>query len=248
MYSFLMLSSLAALVALQSLDSASDAARRRLAELPATKQALDAKVAVAATAAEGAKARLAESHHARRALEKDVALVDSRLARFDDHKAAVKTNQEYTALLHEIANAKTEKDTLEERILILMEQTDEVAAELTLNDAALAEMKREAAELDKTLAAERATIEADLARLTAERTREQGAVPAPLLAKYEQLLKQRRGVAVAQMTGDTCGACHVRLRPHVAQSVRRNDEILQCESCQRILFFQAPPPSVNSTT
>jgi predicted nucleic acid-binding Zn-ribbon protein len=65
-------------------------------------------------------------------------------------------------------------------------------------------------------------------------------VPAPLLAKYEQLLKQRRGIAVAQMAGETCRACHVRLRPHVAQIIRRNDEIIQCESCQRILYFEPP--------
>jgi predicted nucleic acid-binding Zn-ribbon protein len=67
-------------------------------------------------------------------------------------------------------------------------------------------------------------------------------VDAPVLARYEQLLKQRRGLAVARMTGEMCAACHVRLRPHIAQIVRRNDEILACESCQRILYFVDPAP------
>jgi len=210
-------------------------------------QALDARIAAAAAAADGAKARLAESQNARRALEKEVAMVDSRLARFDDHKAAVKTNQEYTALLHEISAAKTEKDAIEERILVLMEQTDAIAAELKSAEAVLAEEKRGATETRQKLAIERKTVEAELARLTAERTGEKSAVPAPLLAKYEQLLKQRRGIAVAQMSGETCKACHVRLRPHVAQIIRRNDEIIQCESCQRILYFQPPSPAADST-
>jgi uncharacterized protein len=242
-----MLSSLAALIALQSLDSASDSARLRLAELPGAEQAIDARIAAAAAAAESANARLAEVHNARRALEKEVAMVDSRLARFDDHKAAVKTNQEYTALLHEISAAKTEKDALEERILVLMEQADAISAELKSHEQALAEEKRGAAEARQALALERKTVESELARLTADRAREKSAVPAPLLAKYEQLLKQRRGIAVAQMTGETCKACHVRLRPHVAQIVRRNDEIIQCESCQRILYFQPPCPAADST-
>src|SRR5580765_2620970 len=176
-----MLSSLTALVALQSLDSASEAARRRVAEFPAVEQALEAKVAEAAAAVDGTKTRLAESQSARRALEKDVALVDSRLARFDDHKAAVKTNQEYTALLHEISGAKVEKDVLEERILVLMEQTDAISAEHKSHEAALAELKREAAEAKRTLVTERKTLEAELARLTAERAREKSTVPAPLL-------------------------------------------------------------------
>src|SRR5262245_47438669 len=88
---------LAALIALQALDSAADTARRRLAELPAAEQALAARQADATAAVEAGKARLAENNTVRRQLEKDVASVDVRLARFDDHKAAVKTNQEYTA-------------------------------------------------------------------------------------------------------------------------------------------------------
>jgi predicted nucleic acid-binding Zn-ribbon protein len=31
------------------------------------------------------------------------------------------------------------------------------------------------------------------------------------------------------------------LRPHIAQQIRRNDEVLSCESCQRILYFDATP-------
>jgi predicted nucleic acid-binding Zn-ribbon protein len=61
-----------------------------------------------------------------------------------------------------------------------------------------------------------------------------------VLARYEQLLKQRRMVAVAAMRGETCEACYVRLRPAVAQQIRRNSEIVQCDNCQRILYYQAP--------
>jgi predicted nucleic acid-binding Zn-ribbon protein len=42
------------------------------------------------------------------------------------------------------------------------------------------------------------------------------------------------------MAADLCTACHVRLRPHVTQIVRRNEDIVQCESCQRILYFAGP--------
>ena len=42
------------------------------------------------------------------------------------------------------------------------------------------------------------------------------------------------------MTGEICDACHVRLRPHFSQPIRRNEGIVQCESCQRILYFEPP--------
>jgi predicted nucleic acid-binding Zn-ribbon protein len=44
------------------------------------------------------------------------------------------------------------------------------------------------------------------------------------------------------MRGETCEACYVRLRPAIAQQIRRNSDIVQCDNCQRILYFQPPQP------
>lgn len=237
-----MIASLASLIALQQLDTAADAARKRLAELPAAEKAIDDALAAATAALDGVKGRLHENQLARRGLERDVAAVDTRLAKFDDHKAAVKTNHEYTALLHEIATAKQEKDAIEEKILLLMEAADALTAELKADERVVADKKREGDQAKTALGEERKTLEAELARLAHERSGEVRGVTAPLLTRYDQLLKQRRGQAVARMVGDMCAACHVRLRPHIAQMIRRNDEILACESCQRILYFVDPAP------
>jgi predicted nucleic acid-binding Zn-ribbon protein len=213
--------------------------------MPAEEQASEAAVAAAREVADAVKARLTGNQDARRALEKDVAVVEARLARFDDHKAAVKTNHEYTALLHEIEIAKADKDSLEEKVLLLMEEQDALTAELRSAERALADDEARGRERRTALAAEQQQIDADLARLAAERRRASADVDARSLALYEQLLKGRRGVAVARLNGDICEACHVRLRPHVAQQVRRNDSVVQCDSCQRMLYFivPAPPPA-----
>jgi predicted nucleic acid-binding Zn-ribbon protein len=232
---------LAALVALQQLDSAADQARRRIADLPAAEQALEARITTATAAVDAVKTRLADNQQKRRTLDKDVAGVDTRLARFDDHRAAVKTNEQYTALLHEIATAKAEKDAIEERILLLMEEADGLSAELEAAQTALAGIRREAEAERAAFVTERRALETELARLAGARSGEVRDVSPALLAKYEQLLKGRRGIAVAQMIGDSCTACHVRLRPHVTQQVRRNDSVVQCESCQRILYWIGAP-------
>jgi predicted nucleic acid-binding Zn-ribbon protein len=231
---------LTALLALQDLDSAADAARRRVAEMPAAEAALADALKAAGAAADAVKAKLQENAQARRNLEKDVAGVDVRLARFDDHKAAVKTNQEYTALLHEIATAKAEKDEIEERLLVLMEEGDGLAGELKAAEAAVAAETARGNELRTAMAAERQSLEAELDRIASQRQGASAGVAPRTLALYEQLIKGRRGIAMARMDGELCVACHVRLRPHIAQLVRRNDDIHQCESCQRILYYVAP--------
>jgi hypothetical protein len=234
------IAALQALVALQQLDSAAEAARKRQAELPAAEARIAEELASAQIAVDAAKARLATNQTSRRGLEKDVAAVDTRLARFNDHKAAVKTNHEYTALLHEIDTAKTEKDGLEEKILVLMEEADGVSADVKTAEAALAGAAREGDRTRAAIAAEKKALEAELARLAGARKGEVAAIEPAVLARYEQLLKGRKGVAVAEMRGETCSACFVRLRPHITQQVRRNDSIVQCESCQRILYFVPP--------
>jgi hypothetical protein len=231
---------LSSLKALQHIDSAADDARKRLDEMPAARDAIEQAVADATATVDAVKARLTANHEARRALEKDVAGVDSRLARFDDHKAAVKTNQEFTALLSEIDTARKEKDAVEERILLLLEEADAINRDLAAAQAAVAQTRSEGDEASRALEAERAALDAVFGRLAGERKGELADIPAPLLTRYEQLRSNRRGVAVAAMVGETCSACFVRLRPHVVQQIRRNDEIVQCESCQRILYFDPP--------
>ena len=59
---------------------------------------------------------------------------------------------------------------------------------------------------------------------------------------FAQVSKARKGVAICSATRDgLCSVCHVRLRPMVFQLVRQNDSIIQCDSCQRILYFHPTP-------
>jgi predicted nucleic acid-binding Zn-ribbon protein len=59
----------------------------------------------------------------------------------------------------------------------------------------------------------------------------------------------RKGVAICTATRDgLCSVCHVRLRPQVFQQVRHNDSIIQCDSCQRILYYVPPPAPITPPT
>jgi predicted nucleic acid-binding Zn-ribbon protein len=242
------LPALASLIALQALDTKAEAARRRLAELPVAIQQGERAVADAVAVVDAAKRELAANTEARRELEKQVAVVDGRLARFDDHKAAVKTNQEFTALLHEIEVAREGKDKLEDQILALLEEADRISAAIGEAQGALTRVEAEAEAARQVIDAERVQLERELEQLAAERAREGTGVEPAVIARYEQLLKQRRMVAVAPLEGDVCGACHVKLRPVVAQHVRHNEEIVSCDSCQRILYAPARPETDGDTT
>ena len=84
--------------------------------------------------------------------------------------------------------------------------------------------------------------------MTGERAVIVSALPPDVLSRFEQVARKRNGVAVAEAKDGICTICHVRLRPQVFNTVRRNEEILQCDSCQRILYFVPAPAATQATT
>lgn len=239
-----MVDTLTALMALQALDSAADAARKRLGEMPALEKALDKRIADAQAIVNAAKARIADNENARRTLDKDTAVIDGRMAKFEEHKASVKTNQEFHALNHEIEIAKASKSALDDQGLELLTALDDLLAERAAAEATLAEITAECNTTRQALRTEKTQLDAELARLAADRAAATPGIPPAVLSKYDQIAKGRKGVAVAELRGEICMACHVKLRPAVVQSARKNDTIMQCDSCQRILYYAAP----NATT
>jgi predicted nucleic acid-binding Zn-ribbon protein len=235
-----MLEALTSLIALQALDTAADVARKRVAEMPTLEKGLDRTIAAAKAVVDGITARQADNDTARRALEKETAQIDSRMAKFEDHKASVKTNQEFHALNHEIEVAQTSKSALDDQVLALMDAADTLTAEKAAANATLKDTSATAEKERAALRAERTALEAELARLAAARQAALPTIPAAAVAKYDQIAKNRKGVAVSAMVNGICTGCHVRLRPNIEQQVRKGDALTQCDSCQRILYYVVP--------
>jgi len=233
-------------IALQRLDSTAHDAHRRLGEEPERQKALDARLEAARRRVAEAKQRLADNQSARRSIEKDVAVHQGRLSKFREQAMAVKTNQEYHAIQHEIAFAQTEIKTHEDRILELMVEADDLSAAVKRAEADLAAEQKAIDAERKALAAEHTDLEAAIDRIARERAALVTVIAPAVIATFDQVAKRRHGVAVAEARDGICTICHVRLRPQVFNTVRRNDEIVQCETCQRILFFVPRAPVATS--
>ena len=225
------------LIDLQRLDSAVHEAQRRLAEAPEREKALEARLDAARQQLAAAKERLADSQTARRAIEKEVAVHQGRLSKFREQAMAVKTNQEYHAVQHEISFAQNEIKTLEDAVLERMVEGDELTATLKRSEAALAAEQKAVEAERRAMAAEAVEQQAAIDRLGAERVTVAGAMDQQVLYIFEQVARKRHGVAVAEARDGICTICHVRLRPQVFNNVLRNDAIVQCDSCNRILYY-----------
>jgi predicted nucleic acid-binding Zn-ribbon protein len=237
------------LIALQRLDSAAQDAQRRLADEPERQKEFDARLDAARVQATDARQRLTENQDVRRAVEKEVAVHHGRLSKFRDQLMSVKTNVEYQAMQKEIEFAQKEVKTLEDTILERMIEGDDLTATLKRAEADLASEQKTVDADRRTLAAELSGLQTALERLTKERAELVKALNPGALAIFESVSRRRNGVAVAEARDGICTICHVRLRPQVFNTVRRNEQIVQCDSCNRILYFRpVAPPTSDSIT
>jgi hypothetical protein len=233
------------LIKLQHLETQIAEARAAIAAHPQRLAEADARLDEAKRAVESAKEQLKANNEARRALEKDVAVYQGRLTKFKDQLSLVKTNKEYQAMQHEIATAQTDLGGVEEKVLERMVEADAIAADVKKAEATFAAQQKEIETEKKTMAQDLATEEAQLAKATEGRAALVKDLDPRLMSLFEQVARVRKGVAISTATRDgLCALCHVRLRPSVFQQVRHNDTIIQCESCQRVLYWIPPPPPV----
>ncbi len=237
---FPMLPDLKLLIQLQDLDSAAERLRRRMADIPAAQAALDARLADLTGAVASVKERIATSQASRRDIEKDLAAVQTRLSKYKGQLMEVKTNKEYHAMQTEITAAEEVVRREEDRLLERMEEAETLAAELKAAEAALKTGQTDLVRSRQQMDADRTTTEQDLERPTPSARRSPRACRLATLALFERVSKHRKGLAMSEAREGLCTQCHVRLRPQVYNELRRNESVMQCESCSRILYFVAP--------
>ena len=202
--------------------------------------ALDALLQSATTALAAAKQSLADNQTKRRSIDKDLIADQQRLEKYKDQVMAVKTNEQLHAMQHQIKAVEDEVGQHEERVLVNMMKADEVNAAIKKAEAALKAAQAK-------MAAERGVIESEVTSnqaIVAECKIAREKIVSAMTNKgaietFERIAKVR-GSAVARAEGERCTICQVRLRPAVFAEVRRNESIVQCDSCNRILYYTAP--------
>jgi uncharacterized protein len=228
------------LITLQRIDSSIHDAEQRLADEPVRMQVLDSRLDEARQQVADVKEHIAQNQSARRDIEKDVAMHQGRLSKFRDQAMAVKTNQEYHAIQHEISFAQNEIKAHEDRVLERMMEADELAGALKVAETGLSATQKEVDTEKRAIAAEHDVLRASVDALKAERQTVIASLAPEALSLFDVVSRRRNGVAMAEARNGICTICHVRLRPQVFNTVLRNEAVIQCDSCNRILYHLPP--------
>jgi len=238
------------LLQLQKTDQEIAAFRAELDAAPKRIRELDSKLAGARSAVAAAREAQTQTLAARKKSELDVAEWRERGKKFRSQSSAVKTNEAYKALQHEIANADAETAKAEDAQLEQMMAVEEAEKKMKSAGAALKD-----AEL--VVAADRKAIE-NRARETnrkmladiSGREKLAAQVPEEILDRYSRLAKRHHGFALAEATHEQCYGCGMRVLPHTYQELHRfeNQDLHFCENCGRILYAAEFAPVITRNT
>ena len=214
-----------------------------LAEIPGLRKQIDDRLAQERRHLDAARAALEASQKARKQNEASVQDLEAKRSKYKGQLMEVKTNREYTAVLHEIEGVERDIKAREDVVLEEMEKAEALAKEVKREEADFrgheADARTETAELD----ARAARLGAEAQKLTGERDLVAASVPEDALTLYTRVAKQR-GAAVTEARDGMFQACHVRMRVQIWVEVKKNDQLFQCESCSRIYYYEPPAPTV----
>jgi len=232
------------LIRLQRAENDLRGVETRLSEIPRLKTALDAGLEEERRRLSLAKDALALCQKARRQHEGELQDLEARRSRYKDQLMEVKTNKEYTAMLHEIEVVERDIRAREDQILSEMEKAETLASEAKREEGIVKGAEQKHLAESRLLDERSGSLEAELRRLTAERDDIAATVPESFLDLFRRVARLR-GVAVAEARDAMCQLCHLKLRLQMFMDIKRNEEIMQCPACNRILFYEPPPQSAS---
>jgi predicted nucleic acid-binding Zn-ribbon protein len=227
---------------LQLIHTAIQEAQKKIDDTPRLVAEIEAVQSQAESDLNSALQKLDDAQKSRRQLEADVSDLEQKLSRYQDQVFQVKKNEEYQALMKEIANAKEEIQSAEDRILEQMERIDEEQAAAQTLDGANQHIRVDCDQKKNDILQEKERMTDEVRRLGVELQTLEGNISPQLLSTFQKLATNREGMAMAQVVDESCLLCSVRVRPQIYQELKLGTALVQCGNCSRFLFLGPESP------
>jgi predicted nucleic acid-binding Zn-ribbon protein len=164
--------------------------------------------------------------------------VNEKIKKLKARTADIKTNKEYQAHLKEIESAEKERYTVEDEILLVMEELDASSKEMESEEAKIRVEKDKLEAFKNQLEKEMLEAERELLTLKETRSRIVDNIDKETYNRYIDLIESSNGIAVTEVKEAICQGCNMNIPPQLFVEIKKNEEIIQCPQCHRILYYK----------
>jgi predicted nucleic acid-binding Zn-ribbon protein len=225
------------LLELSRLDTQLAGLEEDRAALPARRSAAVAQQAAAEGRLEGAREEVARAAEVQRKSEVAAQDQEALLKKLQGQQFQVKTNDAYTALLHEMERAQAAISECETRILEAMESIAGASARQRELEAELRGVRAHVESEQRSCDEREKDLSEQIGKLREQRDAAAGRLEARTLSRYEKILSRRRP-AVTLVVAQTCQGCRVGIPPQLVIEIRRGEDAIACPNCTRILVLE----------
>lgn len=170
--------------------------------------------------------------------ELELKIKEDEIAKANADLSKIKTNKEYAAKISEIEHIKADRSIVEEKILESFDEGDKINMEIQKEKTVVAEHEKIYLAKKKEIDDAIKIAEAKVKELEAERIQIIPEIDKNYLSRYERILKNKNGLAIAAIEGNICSGCYMVLNPQMINTVVMNDQIVECDICSRILYIK----------
>lgn len=183
--------------------------------------------------------RLVELERSQRDVEREVEDLRSKVALLEEklYGGSVKNPKELASLQEQVEHLKRKRRGQEDKVLDIMTEVEAMQKNVSLKSREVARIDEDWRAEQATLSGEQAELSAALADLDQKRKDLISRIDAASLELYQGLRRKRQGRAVAKVEQGMCQGCRIVLPLNVLQRARIGQELVQCSSCERILYL-----------
>jgi len=229
---------LAQLIALQNADTNIRTLQAEIESIPARRAEIEKEFDQRAFEIRAMEEKRDAAFHERARLEKEIFEQKQRAERADRNLMAAKKPDEYTAAIREADAARKQISALETQVLEQMEVFEGAEKELAERAPEVEKLRGEMEASFKAFDEQAKQQQQQLEAGRAEHERLLRELPKSTSTLYNRISARiRDGIALAEARNGACTACYMSLRPQVMADVRRGEEIITCDNCNRILYY-----------
>ena len=187
------------------------------------------------------KAKQRYEAHVKKKKEREGQLdeIHEKIRKLKGRTSEIKTNKEYQAHLKEIESVGKEQRGVEDEVLFLMEAADTAQKELKTDESKVKIEEEKIEVFKKKLQEEIEETEQGMDALKLQREQSVKGIEGELYHLYVQLLETKRGLAVVETRDEVCQGCSMNIPPQLFVEIKKNEKIIQCPQCNRILYWKA---------
>lgn len=208
-------------------------------DIPARKQLIESRLKANRDAHQLAQDNLKKNLAQIKAVELEIETVKDTVKKYRTQQGQIKSNDQYRALEREIRENTGRVRELEEREIVIMEESESLKKIVAEREQLLKQDEAAVQGDIKALDERLQNIQSDIEQARKNREGLTDGIDDSWLSRYTRIFNNKGDYALVPVENGTCGGCHMKVPPQLVQDAKRGDAMVSCSYCGRLLYWQA---------